>query len=330
MARAFWPAEFEWRLTHLRVRDTGAVVAFSWPNIRATLAWMAFYVLIQPIRWTRLAFQPPLRLAFAPSPPSAWYLLWAAARTAGARFVAPQNADAIIYFEDVTTAEAPAVDAPAHIPRLNFACQDVSKSRVAAVFEDVFGYSLSIDPTTYRGPAVEKSEHNGAHDGRVVQCPTPPRPGFVYQRMIDTVAKDGMVEDIRCPTLFGDIPLVFIKRRPVARRFENANAQVLLRRTDDLLSADEQRKLRAFAQAMRLDWGGLDVLRDRQDGRIYVVDVNKTDMGPPTTLPLAHQVRAALRLARALRTALARQARPQETPASTGGRTAHQARATQD
>ena len=38
---------------------------------------------------------------------------------------------------------------------------------------------------------------------------------------------------------------------------------------------------------MHLDWGGMDVLRDKGDGRIYVVDVNKTDMGPPIALSIA-------------------------------------------
>ena len=42
---------------------------------------------------------------------------------------------------------------------------------------------------------------------------------------------------------------------------------------------------------MCLDWGGLDILRDK-DGRIYVVDVNKTDMGPPITLPLGDKLKA--------------------------------------
>jgi hypothetical protein len=51
---------------------------------------------------------------------------------------------------------------------------------------------------------------------------------------------------------------------------------------------------------MHLDWGGLDVLRDRADGRLYVVDVNKTDMGPPIALPWADKLRATRLMARAL------------------------------
>jgi len=63
---------------------------------------------------------------------------------------------------------------------------------------------------------------------------------------------------------------------------------------------EEIEKLGAFARAMGLDWGGLDVLRDRRTGRLYVVDVNKTDM-PPIALPWADKLRATSRLAAALR-----------------------------
>jgi len=52
---------------------------------------------------------------------------------------------------------------------------------------------------------------------------------------------------------------------------------------------------------MNLDWGGIDVLRDAQDGRIYVVDVNKTDMGPPIVLPLHEKMRSTAILAKALK-----------------------------
>jgi len=94
---------------------------------------------------------------------------------------------------------------------------------------------------------------------------------------------------------------VFIKPRPVADRFANHNARVNLAKPRDVFSADEIEKLSAFARAMGLDWGGLDVLRDGPSGRLYVVDVNKTDMGPPIALPFLHKLAAVARMGRALR-----------------------------
>ena len=51
------------------------------------------------------------------------------------------------------------------------------------MFEDVFGYALDVDPTTYTGRIVKKLDENATHDGEVVDGPIPAddvAPGFVY------------------------------------------------------------------------------------------------------------------------------------------------------
>ena len=73
------------------------------------------------------------------------------------------------------------------------------------------------------------------------------------------------------------------------------------RRPAEIFSADEIAAIGRFCAAMRLDWGGLDILRDRADGRIYVVDVNKTDVGPVIALSLPEKLRSVALLASALR-----------------------------
>ena len=52
--------------------------------------------------------------------------------------------------------------------------------------------------------------------------------------------------------------------------------------------------------ACRSFLGGLDILRDRQDGQIYIVDVNKTDLGPLIALSWVDKIRSMTRLGRAL------------------------------
>ena len=202
-------------------------------------------------------------------------------------------------FEDRTVSAHPAL--PAGLPALNADCLDVTKSHVAAVFEAVFGRALAIDPEHYQGAAVKKSEANGRHDGEIIACPAPRLAGFAYQRLVDTLGPDGLVEDLRCPTVDGEIPIVFIKRREAERRFANANAEVEMAAPEAVFTADELNRLAAFCRAMKLDWGGLDVLRDRGSGALWVVDVNKTDMGPPTALPLKQKMQAARTLAAAFR-----------------------------
>jgi hypothetical protein len=209
--------------------------------------------------------------------------VWSAATLAGVKFVrGPEHADAIFYFEDVT------VGTPSRIagrPVLNAGVTDISKSRVAEAFGRVAGYDLKLDPARHTGRAVEKSELNGKHDGRLVDCPTAPLPGKSYQRFIDS--SDGETAyDYRTTIINRKPQFVLVKTKPARDRFSIHNATVTFHELDQVFSAEEIELIRRFAEDMQLDWGAFDVLRDRASARIYVVDVNKTDTGPAVDLSL--------------------------------------------
>ena len=173
------------------------------------------------------------------------------------------------------------------------------------IFAKVFGYDLGVNPKEYDGPMVAKTEKNGAHTGKIVNGPCPAEDGYVYQRLIDNSSDHG-VTDIRCPTIFGEVDLIYLKSRPQDKRFDNLNTHVTIAKASDLLSSEERAKIKEFCQEIKLDWGGLDILRDKKDGRIYIVDANKTDMGPPLALSLKDKLRSTSRLAKSLRSALDR------------------------
>jgi hypothetical protein len=185
---------------------------------------------------------------------------------------------------------------------LNAGVRGESKTRVAEAFARSFGYPLAVDPTAHRGLCVAKTDgRNGAHDGRVLDCPVEAAdPGLAYQVLIDN-REDSMVLDHRVPLVGGDIPFVYLKRRPVADRFGNANAAVAVARPEEVFSAEERRGLAAFGREMGLELGGeVDVLRDRGSGRLYVVDSNWTAWGPPRPIAAADAVRAVRAYAAAL------------------------------
>jgi hypothetical protein len=210
----------------------------------------------------------------------------------------PTAADAAFYFEDQTVAVPPT---PIHRRALNFGVGDVSKSHVAQVMEQAFGYPLAIDPATHVGEAVEKGEGNGLHDGHLVQCPMRPAPGKAYQRVIKTEGADGWAHDLRTACVAGRPVVVFLKRKPAGARFSIQNTGVVVKTPEEVFSAAEIAQLERFCAAMRLDWAGLDVLREHEGGRLYVVDVNKTDTGPAVVLSWADRARATTLLSEALR-----------------------------
>jgi hypothetical protein len=294
MTELHWTSDFDFSGRRVRVRKTGAHLHIDAGLLADVWRWLGYY---GPVRLkgavTRLVSPGP-RIWFGPDMPRPWYLIWLAASWGGLRFVrSPELADVRFFFEDATVGPA-----PAGMTGLNFGCTDVSKSHVAEVFEQVFGYPLRLDPRQHSGLAVEKGEMNGAHDGRLIDCPTSPEPGRVYQHLIDNQQGD-VVVDFRTPCVDGRPVLVFIKRRPVFDRFANYNRSVDLARPEDHFSPDEIDKIGDFCRAMQLDWGGLDVLRDATSGRLYIVDVNKTDM-PPLRLPWRQKMKAIDLLSKAL------------------------------
>lgn len=295
-----WLRDFQFGLNGVIVRKTGALVPYSAHVADDVTAWFRFFFAVRRIA----PIGPRFTIFFTPERARPWYLIWSVSRIAGARLARnAAEADIVMHFEDATFSPNPAPSSLKPGAKLiNFDCRDVSKSHVAACFEAAFGYPLAINPATHVGPAVEKSEINAAHDGRVVQCPTPALPGRVYQRLIQTRGPDpDIVDDLRTATVNGKPAVVFIKRRPVTKRFENTNTEVLLRTPEQTFSAEELNKIADFARRLGLDWGGLDILRDRNDGRIYIVDANKTDMGPPIALNLPDKLKAARLIAKAFR-----------------------------
>ena len=295
-----WLSDFQFSGGRVRVLKTDINLAVDEKLIAEIWAWIpylaALWLRAVWARLARLGRGERRRIWFAPERPRPWYLVRGAALWAGIG-VARHRADADIefYFDDVTAGEAPvAGDA------LNARCTDVSKSHVAEAFEAVFGYPLRVDPAVHQGPIVEKSEKNGVHDGRIMGPGDAPRPDCVYQRLIDTTDDDGSANDLRTLCVGGVPILVWLKVKPAGARFAIHNRKASLRDPAEIFSGEEIARIGQFTSRMGLDWGGLDILRDRSDGRIYIVDVNKTDVGPVIALSWGDKVRSMDRLGRAL------------------------------
>ena len=175
-------------------------------------------------------------------------------------------------------------------------CLDISKSTLDRHHRAVFGYGLAVDPTAHTGPMLEKSEGNAVHDGREIQGPLDPsqvRPGKVYQRILDNRTEQGLYEDLRAVVIDGKLPVVYRKRKSQDVRYTNETAEVdLAKSPESVLSDAEIAQILAISVKMCADFAELDVLRDRQDGRIYCVDLNPTPYGPPAGLPEQERSRA--------------------------------------
>ena len=176
-----------------------------------------------------------------------------------------------------------AVPAGAHV--INDTHFHSDKDIVHRHMQAVFGYSSAVDSECAVGRGVIKSKRNAAHDGVIVDFPCRTPNGSVAEVLIDNITDDGYACDIRLPIIFDRAPLAYLKYRPPEVRFSYENSRAKLISALDALSAEELALCRAFTLSIGLDYGELDVLRDRRNGRIYIVDANNTPFGPPNHLP---------------------------------------------
>lgn len=304
----FWLSDFEYQDGALLVKKTGHYIPLKASLMTDVFVWMSFFTLTQGWRiWHRLRGHRRPKIHFVPDIPRPWYFIWPVMHAAGAITEKdPGKADVIFHFDDATLCEAKlpqGINPKAKL--INFGCKDVSKSLVAEAFKAAAGYSLAVDPRTHKGPMVEKSEINAAHDGRIIEGPMDPLEGKTYQVLVDNRIKGDMVEDLRTTFVAGEPTIVFKKRRPQSRRFLNENADVSYTFPANCFTKDELAVIRQFAREIGLDWGGVDVLRDAQSGKIYIVDANKTDMGPPVAMRLGDKLRTTRLMAKAFSAAYA-------------------------
>ena len=183
-------------------------------------------------------------------------------------------------------------------------CLDISKSTLDRHHHDVFGYGVNVHPRTHSGPMLEKSEGNAVHDGREIEGPLAAaevQPGKVYQRIIDNRTESGLFEDLRVVVINGQVPVVYRKRKSGEVRYTNETVEVdLAASPKTVLSEVEMVQIASISAKMRADFAELDILRDRQDGRIYCVDLNPTPYGPPAGLSKGQKAQATMLIQHAL------------------------------
>ena len=218
-----------------------------------------------------------------PQKPKSYHVLYEICKHLGWRITDNPNAcvDLAIYFEDTTVRTKDAIlrDYEKRHEILNIRSTDISKNHVDKIFEKVFGYAMSIDPETYQGTCVRKSNTNAKHDGVVLQCPTPREEGYVYQKLVNSHCGDDKVMDMRIHIFRDSIPFL-LKRYKNIQDIFHMTVDTEIAETNELLSKEEQEKVLEYCRELGIDYGELDALRDNEDSKLYIVDANNTPAGP--------------------------------------------------
>ena len=102
----------------------------------------------------------------------------------------------------------------------------------------------------------------------------------------------------------GILPHLYLKFKHEDERFTNLTAEVKLATVSDWLAPQEIEHISNLMELHQTEAAELDVLRDADDGRIYVVDINPTPWGPPEQLDRTHAQTAIHQMAKKLRQAV--------------------------
>ena len=97
----------------------------------------------------------------------------------------------------------------------------------------------------------------------------------VYQKLINNCHNDEFVFDMRVPVFKKTIPFVHLKYKPINDRF-SLSIKGTLEEVNNVLTPEEVKNILHFCENIGLDYGELDILRNKSDGKIYIVDVNNT------------------------------------------------------
>jgi hypothetical protein len=141
--------------------------------------------------------------------------------------------------------------------------------------QEVFGYSVTVDPRTYEGLVVEKIEGHNKHGVVRIAPLRRPHPERIYQKLITNCPLSDYMVEFRVD-VYGD-QWIWSRKEMIKGSKGFPNPGRTGRSTEfDVPSLSEVSPLELlfiylFLKQIGMEYGSLDVIRDLDD-RIYVID----------------------------------------------------------
>ena len=155
-------------------------------------------------------------------------------------------------------------------PVINLRCNDVSKSNVTKIYQEVFKNTLGVNPEKYTGRAVAKrNEGQGDKSGKIINCPCKKEKGWHYEKLLQDIST-GRIQEFRV-FIVGGIAAVNIKQKKIGNRFHTIVEKNEYKSINEVFNIAEVRKINQFCKEIGAEYCELDILRDKE---IYIIDVN--------------------------------------------------------
>ena len=149
---------------------------------------------------------------------------------------------------------------------INTGCYDISKTKIAIIFDDI-----RVNPECYDGLVVRKSERQCSMDEVLIQCPTQRDDNFIYRRYINHHNGDGFVTYRLY--YFNGIKFISSITNPCNLFSKDLNRSWKVESLD-IIPLWRRLEIERDARLFGVDFGEIDVLFDVDDEYFYVIDVN--------------------------------------------------------
>ncbi|MBN2890742.1 MAG: hypothetical protein JXL97_02655 [Bacteroidales bacterium] len=164
-----------------------------------------------------------------------------------------------------------------HKKVINLKSRDISKKKVDEVFTKIFGYSSLVNPLEFEGKCVKKGDINGLHNGQIITCPIEKTDeNYIYQRIIETTNEENMTTEVRVAIINDKIPYCLMKHKTKDDLFSVGFNKSKLINEEDFFTKEEIQLILKFCKEFNFEFGELDIMRDDNNGKIYIIDTNNT------------------------------------------------------
>ncbi len=294
-------------LTTIKEIARKVIPGVLWRKLRSSYHKLLFYFAYFELKFIIKRVSNGLKrktILFYPDIPLAFHEIYKICRLLGYRKTNKLSGSYCLAFNwHDTTFMAPdekLIQLSKRIKVVNIGCVDISKKRVEGILKEVFGYSTFIDPFTFLGECVKKSDLNAQNSETILLCPVKTLDeSFIYQRLINNVVDGDLIQDIAVPILNGRIPFVYLRSRPLAERFDEGKSKIEVVGIEKVVTEEEKEKILVFCAKIGLEYGEVEMIRAADDKKLYIIDVNNTPIGPWGYLLPSQRIAALKRTAEA-------------------------------
>jgi len=153
---------------------------------------------------------------------------------------------------------------------LNKGCYDITKTRVANIFDNII-----VNPEKYNGPVVRKTEKQGDDQETLIICPSQKEDEYIYRKFIDTKRNNYYI-DYR---IFYFKDRKFLVSKWKEHMFQEGGKYLWKEENINVIPEKKLKEIDNKCKKFGFDLGEIDLLQDNKNDVFYVIDINNTPGG---------------------------------------------------